>query len=160
MPNVASVTLGAAPVAPATPIAAASAVLTPTVTQDELNHWYKLQEELATKTQEEMDLRKKIFAAYFPTPKEGTNTAPLSEGYVIKGQYKLNRKVDEAALLVLANEMRTIGINAATLIKYKPELATTEYRKLTPEQLEVFNRALLITVGAPSLEIVLPKRAS
>jgi len=128
-------------------------------TQADINRWYELQEQLAIVKDAEMTLRKKIFAFYFQAPKEGTNTFPLSDGWVMKGGYKIDRKVDEAVLLALGPELRDAGVVTTDLVRYKPELSTTEYRKLTEAQLAVFNQALVIKPGSPSLEIVKPRRA-
>ena len=64
------------------------------VSQAEMEEWYTLTEQLVTLKEREMELRKKIFAANFPNPKEGTNTVPLTGGWVLKGQFKIDRKVD------------------------------------------------------------------
>jgi hypothetical protein len=45
------------------------------------------------------------------------------------------------------------------LVKWKPEVAITEYRKLTEEERNRFDQCLVIKPGSPSLEIVIPKRA-
>ncbi len=130
----------------------------PLVTQEEMNRWFELTELLNSAKAEEMALRKKIFAARFPDPAEGTNTVPLTEGWVLKGQYKIDRKVDEAMLTTLASVLREHKIPVKDLITYKPELATRAYRDLTEEQMKIFDQVLIIKPGAPALEIVKPKR--
>lgn len=127
-------------------------------TQEDLNTWYKLQEQLAKLKDQELTLRNKIFKSYFAAPKEGTNTMPLSEGWVLKGEYKINRTVDVATLTAKVALLRTAGVPMDDLIRYKPELVTTEYRKLTDERRQLFDEVLIIKVGTPSLDIVLPKR--
>lgn len=128
------------------------------VTQDDLNHWFELTKQLENVKKQEMDLRKKIFAFYFQHPKEGTNTAPLTDGWVLRGQYKIDRKIDEATLLTLAPMLREKGVPVDSLVKYKPELATTVFRTLTLDQLKLFEQVMVSKPGSPSLEIVLPKR--
>ncbi len=128
------------------------------VTQEDLNLWYKLTEELARVKVAEMELRKKIFGAKFPSPVEGTNTIPLTEGWVLKGQYKIDRKVDEAAVVALTPVLKEHKIPIKELIIYKPELAIREYRNLDEAQMAIFNQVLLIKPGSPSLEIVKPRR--
>lgn len=106
-----------------------------------------------------MTLRKKIFATYFPNPKEGTNDVPLSDGYVLKAQHKIDRKIDEPAMVALAEEFEAAKILVKDLVKFKPELKIAEYRKLGEEQRKVFEKALIIKPGAPQMEVVKPKRA-
>lgn len=138
------------------------AIPAPTVTQEEINEWYTLQKQLGEMSFKEMALRKKIFGALFIAPKEGVNTVPLAEGWVMKGDYKINRKVDVASLTTLSPMLKEKGIPVDSLIRYKPDLATKEYRDLqkNPELCKLFEQVLVITVGSPALEIVLPKRAS
>lgn len=128
------------------------------ITQADMDKWYNLQKQLEQIKAEEMDLRKKIFAYYFTQPKEGTNTVPLDAGWVIKGMYKINRTVDLPLLTAHMADLRKKKINVEALIKYTPELVTAEYRKLDEKQRKEIDAVLKISVGSPSLEIVLPKR--
>ena len=128
------------------------------VTQEDLNIWFELQKQLDVVKKQEMDLRKRIFAHFFQHPKEGTNTVPLSAGWVLKGQYKIDRKLDEATFITLAPMLREKGLDVDSLVKYKPELVLPIFRTLTLEQAATFEQVLIIKPGAPSLEIVLPKR--
>lgn len=130
------------------------------VTQEDLNTWYKMQEQLKALKASEMLLRTKIFKAYFPAPKEGTNTVPLAQGWVLKGTYKIERKPDPALLAAFSASLREQGINPDALIKYEPSLITKAYRELTAEQEQLFDRVLVVKPGAPSLEIVLPAKAA
>jgi hypothetical protein len=130
-----------------------------TVTQADLAAWYEMQDKLKALKASEMLLRTKIFKHYFPVPKEGTNTAPLDNGWVIKGVYKISREPDPALLAAFAASLREQGINPDTLVKYKPELITKTYRELTEEQVKLFDRVLVVKPSAPSLEIVLPAKA-
>lgn len=134
------------------------AVKAETVTQEDLNKWYKLHEELEDIKNQELMLRRKIFGAYFTNPKEGVNNVPLSEGWILKGEYKINRSVDVASLTTHSAELRVHNIPLDDLIKYKPEVVIAEYRKLNPEERLMFDSVLVIKVGTPGLEIVLPKR--
>jgi hypothetical protein len=135
-----------------------TAMPAPTVTQEELNLWFETQKQISELKVVEMDLRKKIFASYFQAPVEGTNTAPLSMGWVLKGQYKIDRKVDEAMLLTLQPLFKEHKIPVKELVIYKPELALRVYRGLDEEQLKIFDQVLVIKPGSPSLEITKPKR--
>lgn len=134
------------------------AIPAPQTTQEELNTWYALQQKLDEIKTQERALRKKIFAAFFQAPKEGTNTASLTDGWVLKGGHVINRKVDVALLTTHVADLREHNVPTDELVKYKPELVLPEYRKLNDEQRNLFDRVLDIKIGSPSLEIVLPKR--
>lgn len=125
-----------------------------------LADWAKAAElaaEAKTIIDNELDLRKKVFAAFFTEPKEGTNTVPLNAGWKLKGVYKLERKIDETALQPVLEKFRAVGWNPDILIKYWPQLITKEYRELTKEQQDVFDQALLVKPQSPGLELLAPK---
>lgn len=128
----------------------------PTVTMDDIVKWDNIKKEMARLKNEEAILRSRIFGHYFPDPTEGTNTADLNGGWVIKGKHVINRSVDVAALTNLTPLLREKGYNVDKLIRYKPELSLTEYKKLSPEQQCVFDQVLTIKEGSCGLEIVLP----
>lgn len=128
------------------------------VTQADLERWYVLQEELARKRNEEQLLRQKIFNGMFNDPVEGTNNLDLADGYVLKGKRVINRTVDEAAFKSSIEELAKNGIRTDEIVKYKPELVTSAYRKLTEEQRHLMDTVLIIKDGMPGLEIVLPKK--
>ncbi len=130
------------------------------VTQEDLNTWSSLTQQLAALKAQEMLLRMKIFRGKFPNPVEGTNTVPLAEGWVIKATYPIGRKPDLALLIARAQELREKGVPVDTLIKSVPEVVISEYRKITPEQRHLFDQILEIKPGSPQMEITLPKRAS
>lgn len=137
------------------------------VTQADLSEWYSLKDQLAKVKAAEMLLRLKIYKGLFKDPKEGTNSLPLAEGWVIKAKRVINRDIDIAALNVNAmvdpatnmSRLTSHGIHPEQLVKWKPELVTTAYRALTAEQMEIFNECLSIKDGSPSIEIVLPAKA-
>lgn len=139
-----------------------------TVTQKDLEEWYRLKEQLASVKSAEMMLRLKIYKGLFVAPKEGTNTVPLGDqGWVIKAKRVINRDVDQAALqhsmaIDEATQMSRLssnGIHVEQLIKWTPELVTKAYRLLTEEQVKIFDEVLVIKDGSPALEIVLPASA-
>ena len=130
-----------------------------TVTQADLERWYTVQKQLSKLKGEEQLLRQKIFAGMFPDPKEGTNSVDLADGFVIKGKRVINRTVDDAAYKASIEELAKAGIPTDEIIRYKPELAVSAYRKLTEEQTHLMDTVLIIKDGMPGLEIVKPKRA-
>lgn len=137
------------------------------VTQDDLSKWYQLQEQLKAVKASEMLLRTKIYKGLFINPEEGTNSVPLSEGWLLKAKRTIQRDIDLAAFQALASlnqetqqsKFSEVGIAPELMIKWKPELVIKAYRALTPEQLAIFDQALIIKDGSPALEIVLPASA-
>lgn len=92
-------------------------------------------------------------------PAEGTNSYDLPAGWVLKGKHTINRSVDVASLTQLTPLLREKGYAIDKLIRYKPELAITEYKKLTDAERCVFDQVLTIKNGSPGIEIVLPAKA-
>ena len=107
---------------------------------------------------EEQRLRKEVFNLFFPTPKEGTDKVELGEGWLLKGTYKLDRKIDEAALPTVQKELREIDINPDLLVNWEPKLKTAIYKELTEPQRRIFDQALVIKPGSPTVELVPPKK--
>lgn len=129
--------------------------------EQRLAEWYQVQSELDELKAKELRLRNECVAAYFggvEKLKEGVNKRDMPEGWVLKATGKLNRKVDEAAIPAVAQELATKGVSIDTLVKYKPDLSTTVYRELTEEQRKIMDQALIITPGTPQLELAKPKR--
>lgn len=129
------------------------------VTQAEIDEWYKIAERIAKDKIREMELRKKIFGYFFTAPAEGVNDYPMTEGWVLKGTYKIDRKVKEELLAAHAEELKAAKLPMKDLIQMKPNLSVSAYKKLSDDQRNVFDKVLEIKPGAPSLEIVKPKRA-
>lgn len=140
------------------------------VGQKDLTAWFELCKELDRVKAAEMLLRKRIFNAYFPAPKEGTNTVVLPDTYQLKGVHPINRKVVEEAMQALCyrpplgpgawgpSKLEEAGISVADLIKWKPELAISAYRELTAEQMNLVDQMLLISPGTPALAIERPSK--
>lgn len=138
------------------------------VTMADLQQWYKLREELARVKAAEALLRGKIFKHFFPNPVEGTNKFELGDGTgaVLKATHVINRQVDPGALDAMRKTQQeavegsnTPKLNLDVLVKWKPEVAITEYRKLTDEERHFFDQCLIIKPGSPQVEITIPKRA-
>lgn len=138
------------------------------VTAEDLQTWYKLQEQLASVKAAEAMLRARIFRQFFPTPVEGSaeNKVPLNDGTgaILQATHVINRTVLEPELDALKASIREEGSNLPKLpfnklIKYEPKLVKAEYNKLTAEERAIMDRALKIQDGSPQLEIKIPKRA-
>lgn len=134
---------------------------------NDLIEWDRLKKQLDAVKASEMLLRKKIFGCCFASPKEGTNDFALANGYVLKGDYKIDRTLDVGTFNALKaapaeglmSPLQQAGINPDKLVEYKPSLVLKEYRTLTDEQRKFFDQCLVIKPGAPSLKIELPAKA-
>jgi hypothetical protein len=106
---------------------------------------------------QEMTLRKEVFSLLFPSPSEGTNTTDIENGWKVKGIYKLDRKLDGAALPAVLDQLRQRDVVADALVKYVPELVAKDYKALNDENRKIFEQAMIIKPAAPTLELVPPK---
>ncbi len=126
-----------------------------------LQQWQAKVTEIATHAHliaEERELRQQVFAAFFPTPGEGTNTAELNEGWKLQGKLKIDRKIDEAALVTVMQVIRDQHkFNPDPLIRNKPELVLKDYKALPDEIRKLFDTALTIKPALPTIELVPPK---
>lgn len=136
------------------------------VTLEHLKEWYALKQQLDEIKNKEIVIRQFIAKGLFPEPKEGTNTHPLNDGTgaVAKVTHVLNRTVQEELLEELRKSLETDNnlpkLDLAKLIRWKPEVATKEYRTLTDEERHLFDQVLVIKPGMPGLEIMIPKKGS
>jgi len=123
-----------------------------------LAEWQDNRRKLAYYKEREAEQRRILFAGAFPNPAEGTNKLKLADGRTIKGNYKISRKLDEAAISVTLARMRELGVaNTDALVTYKPSLAKREWNTLSDEMKLEFSPAIIATPGMPGLEIELPK---
>lgn len=136
------------------------------VTREHLEEWYAVKKQLEEVKNKEIVLRQFIFAGMFPEPKEGTNTVPLEDGTgaVLKATHVINRSVQVEPLEELRKSLETDNnlpkLDLDKLVRWKPEVATKEYRTLTDEERNLFDQVLVIKPGMPGLDIVIPKRTS
>lgn len=92
-------------------------------------------------------------------PNEGTNSFELSDGYVLKATVQYTRTVDKAAFLNVSDRLRELlGPKVDELVRWKPDLAVGEFRKLEGEAAALMNSVTTTKSGLPGMEIVLPKR--
>jgi len=112
--------------------------------------------------EKEQALRKEIMALFFPAPEEGTNKVDLGSGWTLKATHKIDRKIDEAALPAVFQQLREMGVNPDPLVRSVPALETKAYKSLAqinPDASRVFDQALTIKPGSPTLELIPPKAA-
>lgn len=114
-----------------------------------LEQWKETAEEIERLKSLELDLRKKLFAGAFPQPEEGIQRVTLTDGTILKGTFRLNRKIN-------AKKLADVELPEAIknrVIRQKPELDLKMYRTLTEADRQEFDRCLTITPGTPALEI-------
>lgn len=132
--------------------------------QELLNAWYNsLTAARAAKLtiENEQALRKQVIETFFPNPNEGANHILVGVGWKLSLTYKIDRKLDEAALTSVREKLIELyEINPDTLIEMKPSLKTTEYKALKALNAEagtLFENALIIKPGSHTLEFTPPK---
>lgn len=132
---------------------------------DLLLNWKNAKDALETAKAVELALRQQVIDVEFSGHKEeGTETHNLGEGWKVKAVFKLNYTVDKETIDDALTAIEETGPEgkfiAGRLIKFKPELAVSEYRLLCdehPEFKRIVDAALTIKPGTPSLELVPPK---
>lgn len=122
-----------------------------------LTEWQAIPGQIAALQAQEKRLREELFGMAFETPKEGTNNATLPDGWKFKGVLRINRSIDKAALPSVMQTLRGMGFNPDPLIEYDPKLVDKEYKALPENIRQVFDTALTIKPGLPSVELVAPK---
>jgi hypothetical protein len=129
-----------------------------------LQQWQSVSGQLAALKEREADLRKQCVAAFFGQLPEGTQNHDLGRGYTLKAVGKINYNLGESTEVVSALE-KIAGVNeegrfiAARLVKWKPELSISEYRKLPEIFKRILDTVLTTKPATPQLEIIEPKGA-
>lgn len=120
--------------------------------------WHEAKAAAAALNEKEKALRIEIFALAFPNPEEGSkyNKLDLEDGYMLQGDYKINRRIDEAALGEVQKQMDPIMFNRA--FRFKPELSKSGFKDLSDDQKQIASVAIIATPGTPALEIVQKKK--
>lgn len=122
---------------------------------EKLTLWKRTSEELAKLKAREMRLRKELTETLFSEAPEGTTTLTLTGDWKLKATVKMNRSLDEAALPGVLEQLG-IGI-VDDVVRYKPSLDLRNYKKLNDEQRAIFDEAVIMKPGAPTLQLVEPK---
>jgi hypothetical protein len=129
--------------------------------------WEQAVKVLATAKDAEIALRKEVLAEAFAfdpeTLREGTENFELGNGYKLKAVFKVSRNLnneDEAVDKVLAKIEKTSpeGVFIAErLVKWKPELSISEYKKLPEKFKKLFDEVVISKEAMPVLEFIAPK---
>jgi hypothetical protein len=123
--------------------------------------WDKAKKELARLKVLEMELRNEIIKNDF-TPIEGTQNVDLGGGYKLKAVFKTTYSFrSKEELDVVLSMIEKIGPEgeyiAERLIKFKPELSVSEYKKLDEQYKSLIDQVIITKPATPSLELVIPK---
>lgn len=146
---------------------------------EDFEDWKYAKDKLDEYKELEMKWRNKIYRNLFREPSEGANNIQLADGRKITATRVISRKPDEALIdnmsKLTVGQMReyltnlkidvssydddvlvvqALGLRLDELFKWKPELVTGDYRKLTPEQLILVDSLLEIKDGSPQLKMV------
>lgn len=131
--------------------------LTPEKAFEQLQTWFGMSEQLGQLRTVEVLARKRMADYYFPNPDEGTNRLDLGGGFDLICVSKLNRTVDEAALMALdqaaLDTINKLSIPMAELFVQKWELKGGAYNTLTEEQRKFVDTLLVIKDATPALSI-------
>lgn len=110
---------------------------------------------LDTAKKREKDLREQVVEALFADAPIGTNNHELPTGDTLACMKKLNYKLDAettanaqtAVAFLIGHEL------TKRLVKWKPELSLSEYKKLPDNARAIIDKVLTITPATPSLEL-------
>lgn len=123
-----------------------------------LEAWRKCALELSRIKEEEMCLRKEIFASAFVAATEGANKLTLQGGWELKATVPYTRTLDQAKVADLLKDLKKAKA-PSTLIKTKYEISVTDYRKLDDEIRSLVDAILTTKPGTPQMELIAPKSA-
>lgn len=134
-----------------------------TAQNKKVQEWFKVKNLTDKHSAKELQLRKELFEEIFPEPTEGSkeNKITLGDGFIIQGDYKINRKIDVAMLDVARTEFNKLEVDAAVfdnVINYKPALKLANFKGLSPKYKVMFGDAIIETPGTPGLKVVAPKK--
>lgn len=128
---------------------------------NDLRAWHDLKAAIATKTAEERELRKKLFAQAFPSPVEGaaSNKLKIGDGYVLTGNYKINRTVDAGAVDALRkHEDEEVRKAVEDSIDWQPKLVLAKWKAFGSNMRGQLADMVTEKEGLPELTISQPKR--
>ena len=129
--------------------------------------WEAAVKALAAAKDAEAALRKEVLAEAFAFDpealREGTENFELGNGYKLKAVFKISRNLNnenEAVDKVLSKIEKTGpegAFIAERLVKWKPELSVSEYKKLPEKFKKLIDEVVTSKEAMPSLELVAPK---
>lgn len=139
---------------------------------EKLKAWERTKLDLGALTMRERALRAEVVAELFPAPTIGTNNLDLGNGYTLKFVKGVNYSLDKGDVdpnTGLCNtdraldNMRSTGNDGAfvadRLVKWKPELSISEYKKLSDTHKKIIDKVITTSDASPELTIVVPPAA-
>lgn len=126
---------------------------------DQILAWNEAKKELDALKEREMEMRKHIVSSQFDEDKVGTQNVELGNGWKLKAvttvRYNVERDTEKVDDVLDQLE----DWQAERLVKWKPELSVSEYKKLDDADREKVDSILTIVPGSPTLTLVAPKGA-
>lgn len=123
-----------------------------------LYNWYSKKEELAKVQAQERALRQSVVSVFFPDGlNENTNKIKLDTGDDLVVTQPYTRKVDKAIFSQILPDLIQAGVDVNEVTETKVELRVAAYRKLTAEQLAIFDECVTTTPGSPQVKIAVKK---
>ena len=129
--------------------------------------WEAAVKALAAAKDAEAALRKEVLAEAFAFDpealREGTENFELGNGYKLKAVFKISRNLnnENEAVDKLLSKIEKTGPEGAfiaeRLVKWKPELSVSEYKKLPEKFKKLFDEVVTLKEAMPALELVVPK---
>lgn len=129
--------------------------------------WEESVKALAAAKEAEAALRREVLAEAFQFDpealREGTENFELGNGYKLKAVFKISRNLNNEndAVDKVLSKIEKAGAEgqfiAERLVKWKPELAVSEYKKLPEKFKKMIDEVVTSKEATPSLELVAPK---
>lgn len=123
---------------------------------DALAEWQAIRDQITPLQLREKELRQQLFAAAFPTPREGANNYALPTNQIFRATHKITRSVDQAMITPVRQMLHAAGSNYIVddFLRVKHDLNAEAY-KTAPESVRVILDRMLTTKPAmPHIEIV------
>lgn len=129
--------------------------------------WEESVKALAAAKEAEAALRREVLAEAFQFDpealREGTENFELGNGYKLKAVFKISRNLNNEndAVDKVLSKIEKAGAEgqfiAERLVKWKPELSVSEYKKLPEKFKKMIDEVVTSKEATPSLELVAPK---
>lgn len=121
--------------------------------------WQEAKKQLDALKESEMAMRKHIVASQFDADKIGAQNVELGKGWKLKAVTKVRYNVDRDTDKVDNVLDQLEDWQADRLVKWKPELSVSEYKKLDDEDRAKVDAIVTIVPSSPELSLVPPKGA-
>lgn len=117
-----------------------------------IQEWGKLTMQLKAMKEQELNLRKEICDDLFEGRVGEFSVKTLVDGVPVKATSKLNRKLDEASLSVIWDDLSP---EEQACIKHKPALQVGPFKKLEKDdKVDLLHEAITVVPATPTLEIL------